>query len=122
MSGTPVTPAEIERIEDLTVAGFSAHRIAGELARSHNTIQKHQEAPDVQQRIAKKLDILAEKAIDSITEEDYRKASLVQKTTAAAIAIDKRQLLLGLATSINVTVLLDAVAAIREQRKPNVIS
>ena len=76
----------------------------------------HIKQPDVQLRIADKLDAVAERAIDSISDRDYEKASLVQKITGAAIAIDKRQLLLGQPTSIDVTVLLNAVQVIRDIR------
>lgn len=116
MTGKRLSTEEKERIENRIAEGATPHRIAGELERSDHTIAKHVDQPDVQMRIADKLDVVAERAIDSISDEDYRKASLVQKITGAAIAIDKRQLLRGQPTSINVTALLDLVTVARALR------
>lgn len=114
MTGKRLSTEEKERIENLTAEGFSPHRIAGTLERSPHTIRGY--IADAQERIATKLEAVAERAIDSITEKDYTKASLVQKITGAAIAIDKRQLLLGRFTSINVTALWEMLNMIRDMR------
>lgn len=116
MTGSRLKPEEKQEIEDLTAEGLSAKKIGKRLQRSPHTIQKHVADPEACERIAEKLETVAERAIDSIGERDYAKASLVAKLTAAGIAIDKRQLLKGQPTSINVTVLLDAVQAIRAMR------
>lgn len=52
----------------------------------------------------------------SITNADIEKASLLQKATAFGIIHDKDQVLRGNATTIGVTVLMDAVEAVRAMR------
>jgi hypothetical protein len=53
----------------------------------------------------------------SITDEDIAKAPLLPRITGAAILEDKARTIRGQATQVNVSVLLDAVAAIREIRR-----
>jgi predicted transcriptional regulator len=53
----------------------------------------------------------------SITDEDISKAPLLPRVTAAAILEDKARTIRGQATQINVSLLLDAVQAVREMRR-----
>ena len=73
----------------------------------HKDFNEHQ--ADVLSRVKHRI-------IRSISKEDIEKASLLQRATAFGILHDKEQVLRGNATSIGVTVLLDAVQAIREMR------
>jgi hypothetical protein len=52
----------------------------------------------------------------SVSDQDIAKASLLQRATAFGILEDKKRNIRGQSTSVNVTVLLDAVNAIREMR------
>ena len=62
------------------------------------------------------LDSLVMRQLTSITDDKLLKASSLQLMTGAAIGIDKSQLLRGLATSMNVNVLLDLVQAAKDLR------
>lgn len=62
------------------------------------------------------FDSVVARSILSITPEKLANSSAVQLATVAGIAFDKSQLAHGLATGINVTVLMDVVEAIRERR------
>jgi hypothetical protein len=63
------------------------------------------------------FDSLQLRTVMSITDEDIAKAPLLPRITGAAILEDKARTIRGQATQVNVTVLLDAVAAIREIRR-----
>eukprot|EP00697_Spironema_sp_BW2_P006527 gnl/Spiro4/1982_TR945_c0_g1_i1.p6 gnl/Spiro4/1982_TR945_c0_g1~~gnl/Spiro4/1982_TR945_c0_g1_i1.p6 ORF type:complete len:140 (-),score=13.54 gnl/Spiro4/1982_TR945_c0_g1_i1:182-601(-) len=52
----------------------------------------------------------------SINDADIAKAPLLARVTAGAILEDKARTIRGQATQVNVTLLLDAVSAIREMR------
>lgn len=116
-SGNPLTDLEKERIEDLAANGLSNRAIAREIGRTHPTVQTHIESPDAQQCIANKLERVIHRTLDAITDENIAKANLPQKLVAIGIAVEKMQLLKGLATSYDVHVLVDAVQAIRESRR-----
>jgi hypothetical protein len=62
------------------------------------------------------FDSLQLRTLMSITQEDIAKAPLLPRITGAAILEDKARVIRGQATQINVNVLLDAVAAVREMR------
>ena len=61
------------------------------------------------------FDAIAMRSVASLTPNKLAKANAVQLMTVAGIAFDKSQLVKGLATGINVSVLLDVAAAIRER-------
>lgn len=62
------------------------------------------------------FDRLSNRMLISITDEEIAKAQLLPRVTSAAILHDKARTIRGQATQVNVTVLLDAVQAIREMR------
>lgn len=62
------------------------------------------------------FDALQMRSLKSITNEDIAKAPLLPRITGAAILEDKARVIRGQATQINVSVLLDAVQAIRDMR------
>jgi len=68
------------------------------------------------------FDSVVMRSVASLTPNKLAKANAVQLMTVAGIAFDKSQLVKGLATGINVSVLLDVAAAIRERvANPQVI-
>ena len=71
---------------------------------------------DYQANKADVFDALGLQLLQSLTPSKLEKASALQAVTAAAILQDKTQVLRGQATSINVTVLMDVVEAIRARR------
>jgi hypothetical protein len=62
------------------------------------------------------FDRLTHKMLMSITDADIAKAQLLPRVTSAAILHDKARTIRGQATQINVSVLLDAVQAIKDMR------
>ena len=62
------------------------------------------------------FDSIQLRSLMSITNDDIAKAPLLPRITGAAILEDKARTIRGQATQVNVTVLLDAVQAIREMR------
>jgi hypothetical protein len=95
------------------------------MGRSHHTLQKFLDKPEVQKQVsvqreelAGMFDHVAHRIIGAVTPEDVTKATLQQKMVSAGIAVDKAASLRGeIPTTVNVTVLLDAVAAIWEMRR-----
>jgi hypothetical protein len=75
-----------------------------------------EELRDFQENKANIFDALQLRQLKSITDEDIAKAPLLPRVTASAILEDKARTIRGQATQINVSVLLDAVQAIREMR------
>jgi hypothetical protein len=75
------------------------------------------ELKDFQDAKAEIYDQIQSRILGSITDDDLSKAPLVGKATAAAILEDKARVIRGQATQINVSVLLDAVQAIKQMRK-----
>ena len=74
---------------------------------------------DLREFQANKADIFDSiqlRSLMSITNEDIAKAPLLPRITSAAILEDKSRTIRGQATQVNVTVLLDAVQAIRDMR------
>jgi IS30 family transposase len=61
-------------------------------------------------------DSVAMRAVKSIDDAKLQTATAVQLATVAGIAFDKSQLVHGLATQVNVSVLLDLVQAARDMR------
>ena|SRR5277367_376131 len=71
---------------------------------------------DYQESKADVYDALQMRYLKSITDAKINKTSVVALTTGAAILEDKARNIRGQATQINVTVLLDAVQAIKDMR------
>ena len=61
------------------------------------------------------FDALQKRIMGSITDTDIAKAPLMARVTAGAILEDKARVIRGQATGINVTVLMDAIDAIRSE-------
>ena len=67
---------------------------------------------------ADRFDAMQLRIYESITDRDLRKAQLLPRVTSLAILEDKARTIRGQATSVNVTVLLDAVQTIKQMRRP----
>ena len=70
-----------------------------------------------QGRKADIYDAMQQSILGSITGEVIDKAQLLPRVTSAAILEDKARTIRGQATSVNVTVLLDAVQTIKQMRR-----
>jgi len=109
----------------LRASGKTPSAIAKGFGRSHHTLQKFLDKPEVQKQVsiqreelAGMFDHVAHRIVGAVTTEDVTKATLQQKMVSAGIAVDKAACLRGeIPTTVNVTVLLDAVQAIREMRR-----
>jgi hypothetical protein len=76
-----------------------------------------EELKSFQNAKAEIFDALQMRSLMSITQEDIAKAPFLPRITGAAILEDKARLIRGQATQINVSVLLDAVEAVRAMRR-----
>jgi hypothetical protein len=74
-----------------------------------------EELRDYQENQADVFDSLAYRLLGSLSQEKIDKTKPMEAITGAAILIDKARLVRGQATGINVSVLLDVAAAIRER-------
>lgn len=81
--------------------------------RRYNRAASVEELRGFQENKADIVDHLAHRVVMSITDAKLKKMSASQAFIALGIAIDKSQLLHGLPTGINVSVLMDVVEAIR---------
>jgi hypothetical protein len=120
----PLNDEEKRQIETLSAAGWSPHRIGKHLKRSPHTIVKHLSQPGIAAKVQDEKTVLAEKyramarkALDSISDGDLLKSSALQKATISGICTDKALVLTGETPSIDVHILLEAVAAVREMRR-----
>ena len=122
---TSLNETEQERAKVLHASGKTPSAIAKDMGRSHHTLGKFLGKPEVQKQVsiqreelAGMFDHVAHRIVGAVTPEDVTKATLQQKMVSAGIAVDKAALLRGeIPTTVNVTVLLDAVQAIREMRR-----
>lgn len=102
--------------------GQIAKRVGCDPANVHRVLKRFlgdhtaDDLKDFQENKAEIFDALQMRQLMSITDEDIAKAPLLPRVTASAILEDKARTIRGQATQINVSVLLDAVAAIREMR------
>lgn len=125
----PPSTRERARITSLAAAGASQRKIARSIGRSRSLVQSVLDDPEVQRSIheekAELSRLCLEKGrsiIDSISDADIAKAGLRDKAVAGAVMVDKALVLAGEPTSINVSVLMDVVAAIKArdaQRNPH---
>ena len=67
---------------------------------------------------ADRFDAMQLRIYESITDNVIEKAQLLPRITSLAILEDKARVIRGQATSVNVTVLLDAVQTIKQMRRP----
>ena len=88
-------------------------RVLARFLGNNNTTQDLQ---DYKEQKGDIWDSLAMKAVMSIDDAKLETATAVQLATVAGIAFDKSQLTRGLATQVNVSVLLDLRDAIRDMR------
>ena len=124
MTGKLLNNQERITIETLSADGQSLNKIGKAIGRSPHTVRDHLALPDVQQKVQDEKAVLAEmyrsKAraiVESISDADNLKARLQQKSISSGVLLDKSLLLAGEAPIVNVAILLDAVAAIREMRR-----
>jgi AraC-like DNA-binding protein len=101
-----------------------ARRVGCSAANVHHVLKRflgdnHSEAElrRYQQEKADIFDAIQMRNLESITNKDIKKSSMLQRVTGAAILEDKARIIRGQATSIDVHVLLDAVSAVREIRR-----
>ena len=121
----PLTENEQERAKVLRASGKTPSAIAKGMGRSHHTLQKFLDKPEVQKQVsiqreelAGMFDQVAHRVVSSVTPEDVTKATLQQKMVSAGIAVDKAALLRGeIPVTVNVNVLLDLRDAIRDMRR-----
>jgi len=121
----PLTENEQERAKVLRASGRTPSAIAKGMGRSHHTLQKFLDKPEVQKQVsiqreelAGMFDQVAHRVVSSVTPEDVTKATLQQKMVSAGIAVDKAALLRGeIPVTVNVNVLLDLRDAIRDMRR-----
>jgi len=121
----PLTENEQERAKVLRASGKTPSAIAKGMGRSHHTLQKFLDKPEVREQVgvqrevlASMFDQVAHRVVSSVTPEDVTKATLQQKMVSAGIAGDKAALLRGeIPVTVNVNVLLDLRDAIRDMRR-----
>src|ERR1039458_3013481 len=98
-----LTVPEIEQAKALFALGRSYRFIAAELGRSDHAIKNAlTKSPEViaevqamKRNLADSFEGLAERMVDSITDEDIAKINAYQRTVSGAIAVDKMKLLRG---------------------------
>jgi hypothetical protein len=88
------------------------HRVLREFLGDHTKEDLH----EYQQNKADVFDALTMRAVMSITDDKLGKSSAPALMMVAGTAFDKSQLVRGLATQVNVSVLLDLVDAARDMR------
>jgi len=117
---TPPTAEERQQVTTMAAAGLSQAAIARNLDRSRHMVRNVLAQPEVQRNIqdekAELAQLYREKArtiVESISSADIAGASLQQKAVSTGILLDKSLLLSGDPTSINVSVLMDVVDAMR---------
>jgi hypothetical protein len=123
MNGTPLNETEQERAKVLNASGKTPNYIAKGMGRNRRTVQNYLAKPEVREvvsiqreELAGMFDSVAHRTLAGVTSEDIQKANLVQKMTSAGIAIDKAAMLRDqLPPTINLTVLMEAVVAIKAQ-------
>jgi hypothetical protein len=125
MKRNPLTETERERAKVLAASGQTPSRIAKGMGRSHHTLAKFLDKPEVRQvvsvqreELAGMFDHVAHRIVNAVSPEDVTKATLQQKLVSAGIAVDKAAFLRGeIPPTVNVNVLLDLVTVIRNQRE-----
>ena len=108
-----LTTGEIAR-----AVGCSAQNVSEVLKTflGHNT---REHLADYQENQADIFESLACRLLESVTQDKLDKTKPMEAITGAAILIDKARLVRGQATSINATVLIDLVRAVRAEQAGN---
>ena len=98
-----------------TMTGCTASTVHKAIAPVLNNMHSKQELEEFRTRQVDVLDSITLRTLQSITDTDYQKASLLQKTTAACQLIDKQRLISG-QTTANVGIMgyFEAVTGTRE--------
>lgn len=104
-----IAKEELHQVAVLKASGASPTRISKATGLHHGTVKRllesdaevHALIEDAQHRIGAKFEALCERVLDSVNEEDLLKASLQQKSIAAATMLDKARLVRGQATNIS---------------------
>jgi hypothetical protein len=125
---TPPTAEERQQVTTMAAAGLSQAAIARNLDRSRHMVRNVLAQPEIQRSIqdekAELAQLYREKArtiVESISSADIADASLQQKAVSTGILLDKSLLLSGDPTSINVSVLMDLVDALRSRPQGSVV-
>jgi len=114
---------EKQKINTLFASHESYRSIGKKLGKAPNTIKYYlksspaimEEVKEKEQEVADMFEDVARLSLGSITIKNIEASSMLQRVTAAGIAVDKFQLLRGKPTAINVGVLLDVLEAIRSK-------
>ena len=108
---------EKQAIAALAAQGKSNRAIGKAVGRSDKTVAKVLKEPDaimmkqeIEDRLAGHFEILAEKILLAVSEDDLLKASLQQKSISAATMVDKARLIRGRSTN-NTSVFFHIVAS-----------
>ncbi|MGH9604294.1 MAG: helix-turn-helix domain-containing protein [Terracidiphilus sp.] len=125
MKKTHLSESEQAKAEILAAEGVPPTKIGKLLGRHRITVQHHLAKPDVAARVeidkrkfAELFLSTAERLVKSVTQDDIEKSSLLQRMTAAGIAVDKAAVLTGEGLpTVNVTALLAAVQSIWDMRR-----
>ncbi len=120
---TPLNVMELEQVKVLRASGLTYHAISKQVDRDPKTIKKACLDPDmateieqVKVALADRFEDLAVRMIVSISDKDITRINALQRTTAAAIAVDKRRLLVGLSTqNISISAIVEEIH--REERE-----
>jgi hypothetical protein len=121
-----LTVEEVEQAKALSALGRSYRAIGRELHRSAHTIKRAltssgevvAEVQTMKRNLADSFQGLAERMIDSITDEEIKELDAYKRTLSGAIAVDKSQVLRGQpSTIVGIEVLLDIAGAIRRQER-----
>lgn len=102
---TPLTMPELEKAKTLYALGKSYHAIGVELGRDSKTIKKWLNEPEtkkeievLKEEVADLYDDLAQRILESITDETINEAKLRDRVISAGVCTDKSRLLKGLST------------------------
>jgi len=122
---SPLSSEEQERAKVLHAGGATPNKIATSMGRSHHTLQKFLDKPEVREQVsvqreelAGMFDHVAHRTLAAVSATDVEKATLQQKLVSAGIAVDKAAMLRGeLPPIINITLLTDAVEAIKARNQ-----
>ncbi|MBW2543948.1 MAG: hypothetical protein JRD43_00470 [Deltaproteobacteria bacterium] len=95
-----LTLKEMQRAKTLLALGNTYNAVAVEMGRDPKTIKKYAVDPyvaveiiETKKQLADQFKELAERLLDSISDEDIQKINAYQRTVAAGIATDKMRLL-----------------------------
>ena len=109
MGDKTLTVSEREIVKTLFAAGRTYHAIAKELGRSPHTVKKAIADPETAKQVeAIKTDLasmfedIIRRNLESISEEDIKKSTMLQRMTTIGIGVDKMRLMRGQSTSNNV--------------------